>query len=153
MHRLAQLFEIFRIDRIDSCKHHRLYLFEPFDGFRTRSVHMGDSITYLYLTSIFNTRNDISYIARTNNIFRYLIQLQCTHLICYIFFSCSDKVNFVALTDFTVFYLKLRHDTSERVVYRVKNQGLQRSLWITLWCGDTLYDGTQNFRNSHSCLS
>ena len=137
----AQVLIIFCFYRINPGKHHRFHFFKSVDGLVTRTVNMRNGIAHLHFSWSLDTRNDISYISRTEFFPRYHVHLQYPHFICHIFFPGIEELHFVTRTDNSVLHLKISDNSPERIEHRVKNQCLQRGIFISLRSRDPFYHG------------
>src|SRR5690606_19553956 len=124
VHAFPKFLKIFRINRVDSRKHHGLDLFKSLDGFPAGAGYMGDGIPYFYFPRLLDAGNNVAYIARADNIFRHLVEFQGTDLIGYIFLAGRDKLHLVAFANFSVLDLEVGHNTPKRIEYRVEDQRL-----------------------------
>src|SRR5690606_14210221 len=147
VHALAELFEIFRIHRIDARKHHRLYFFKSFDGCRTRAGGMGNGIAHFNFAGLFDARNDVAHVASTNNLFGHLAELQHADFVGDVFLAGSDEFYFVAFADLPVLHLEIGHDSAEGIEHRVEYQGLQRRFRIAHGRRDTFHDGVEDIQH------
>ena len=140
MHRFTQLFKLICINRVNSGKYHGFYLFKPFDRLMTWPVFMGDRIANLHFTCFFNSGNNVSHIPGLNHIFWRLFKFERAHFFCDIFFIGGNEFYFIFFADFAVQYFKVRHNPTERVKNRVKNEGLQFAVRITFWWWYAFYN-------------
>ena len=74
---------------------------------------MGNGITHLYLGSILDTGDDVTYLTGTQFLAGNHIHLQYANLICIIFHSGVEELHLVALADYTVLDLEVGDDTTE----------------------------------------
>ena len=152
--RSSQLLVLVCLYRIHSCKDHRLDFLKSGDSLLAGvRAHMSDSIADLYLHSCLDAGNDIAYASAWNLIARMHLHLQHADLICNIFLSSAYKLDLVARLYRSVDNLEICDDSSERVEYRVKYKGLQRSIRISLRSWNPLHDSVKNFLYALSCLS
>src|SRR5690606_9994724 len=113
VHTLSQFFVVFRIDRIDSCEYHRLYLLKALNRHLAGPQYIGNRIAYLNFTGFLYTRYNITYVACRNFILGQLGELQGADFISNIFFSGSNKFNAVAFLNFSVLYFEIGHNSAE----------------------------------------
>ena len=65
LQRRTQVFEVFRLDGIDTGKHHRLHFLEARNGLVARTGNVRDSITHLHLFRSLDAGNDVTHITCT----------------------------------------------------------------------------------------
>ena len=148
--RRAKIFEILRLNRINPGKHHRLHFLKTGNSLVTRTGNMRNGISHLHLFRSLDTGNNISHIPRTKFVARYHIHFQHSHFIGIILFSRIEEFHLIPLANHTVFNLEISNNSTERVEYRVENQSLQRSLFISFRMRNTLDHGRQYFFHSHT---
>jgi len=69
-----------------------------------------------------------------------------------VFFTSIIKFNKIILLQFVRFQFKISHNSSERIIYRIENQCLQRRFWSPLGCRNTLYYCCKNIIYTLACL-
>ena len=140
LQRSTQILKILSFNRIHTSKDHRLGLFKSCNSLFTRTRHVGNCITYLYLGRSFDTRNNISHITRRDSFGRLHTQFKHTYLVRIILFACIEETYTVVCIHGTIYHFEISNNTTERIEYRVKHQTLQRRLWITNRRSNTLND-------------
>ena len=104
---------------------------------------MGNGITHLYLGSILDTRDDITYLTGTQFLAWNHIHLQYTDFISIIFHAGIEELHLISLTDHAILYLEIGDDAAERVEYRVENQSLKRCLLVSYRSRNTINNSFQ----------
>ena len=104
---------------------------------------MSNGITHLYLGSILDTRDDITYLTGTQFLAWNHIHLQYTDFISIIFHAGIEELHLISLTDHAILYLEIGDDTAERVEYRVENQSLKRCLLVSYRSRNTINNSFQ----------
>ena len=81
------------------------------------------------------------------------LHLEYTDLVGRIFLSCADELDLVARLDASVHHLEVGDDTAERVEHRVEDEGLERSVRISLRSRNPLHDSVENLLYALAGLS
>ena len=151
--RCSELFILICLDRIHTCKDHRLDLLKTGDSLCAWAVGMSDGITHLDLNGRLDTGNDISYTSARDLLARMHLHLEHTDLVRVVLLACADEFNLVTRLDGTVHHLEISDDTSERVEHRIEDKSLKRSIRISLRCRHPFNDGIKHLLDSLSGLS
>ncbi len=142
------------ISRIQSTINHRLYFLVTRKRLCTRSLIIGNCIADSCIAKVLNTCGNISNHTGSQLITRN--ELSCSEITdFYNFCSKSGRHH----TDLRSFFNTAIHNTAENdnslicIIDRVKDQRLQRSLYVSLRSRNLRNDLFQNFFNIQSCLS
>ena len=149
LQRRTEIFKILRFNRINSGKYHRLHFLKTGNSLFTRTGNMRNGISHFHLFGSLDTGNNISYISRTKFVTRHHIHFQHPYFIGIILFSRIEELHLVSLANHTVFDLEIGYNSAERIKYRVENQSLQRSLFISFRMRDPLNHSRQYLFHSH----
>ena len=114
---------------------------------------MRDGITHLHLLRVLDTADDITHIARPQLLTGNHVHFQHTDLIGIVLHTRIEEFHVVARTYHTVGNLKIGNNPTERVEYRVEDQGLEGCILVTFRVGDALYNGIQDILHSLARLS
>ena len=109
----TEVFIILGLNRINSGKHHRLHFLKSFNGFLAGTGNVSDRIPHLHLTRSLDTRNDISYVPRTEFLSGHHIHLQHTDFVCIIFLTGIEELHLISCTDHSVHHLEISNDSAE----------------------------------------
>ena len=150
LQRRTKIFKIFRFNRINSGKYHRLHFLKTGNSLFTRTGNMRNGISHFHLFGSLDTGNNISYISRTKFVTRHHIHFQHPYFIGIILFSRIEKLHLVALANRAVFNLEISYNSTERVEYRDENQSLQRRLFIPFGMRNTFNHSSQYLFHSHT---
>ena len=152
-HRGPQLLIIIGIHRVDPGKDHRLDILKPFDGLPAGTFHVGDRIPHLHLAGVLDPGDDITHIACAQHLARLVLHFQHSDLIRHVIPARSHELHMIALTEFAVEDLEIRINTTERVVYGVEDQCLQRRRRIALRRRHLADDLLQDTLHTHARLA
>ena len=114
---------------------------------------MGDGIAHLDFGAVFDTGNDISYIARRKRLSRNHVEFEHTNLLRIVFFARVHELHMVASLDGAVDDFEIGDDASEGIENGVKNERLQGCVRVALRSRNALDDGFQNVFHAHTGLT
>lgn len=149
----AEVLEILGLYRVDSGEHHRLHFLEAVNRLLAGSVYMGDGVAHLHLLGGLYARDDVAHIACGELGAGLHVEFEHPDFVGVVLLSRSHELDEVVLAYSAVDNLEIGYDATEGIEDRVENQGLERSLRVTLRGADTLHYRAEDFGHPYAGLS